>query len=111
MAAKVDPLGFYLAPFGYALGEIVANAITATKGLDQKAIADYMRKTEHSTIVGKFSFAADGEWKDSGIVQAQFRGIVDKNVEQFRQPGKQVILYPERLRSGELIVPFEKARS
>ena len=108
--AKVDPLGFYLAPFGYALGEIVANAVTTTKGLDQKKLASYMRETEHSTVVGKFRFGSAGEWKDSGIVQVQYRGLVDKNIEQFRQPGKQVILSPVRLKSGELIAPFEKAR-
>ncbi len=35
---------------------------------------------------------------------AQFRGIVDKNIEQFRGPGKQVILFPDKFeiwRSGQ----------
>jgi branched-chain amino acid transport system substrate-binding protein len=41
---------------------------------------------------------------------AQFRGVVDKNIEQFRGPGKQIILFPEKLKTGELITPFEKAR-
>ncbi len=41
---------------------------------------------------------------------AQFRGVVDKDIEQFRNPGKQVILFPERLKSGDLISPFEAAR-
>jgi branched-chain amino acid transport system substrate-binding protein len=40
----------------------------------------------------------------------QFRGVVDKNVDQFRQPGKQVILEPTQFRTGELAEPFEKAR-
>jgi branched-chain amino acid transport system substrate-binding protein len=35
---------------------------------------------------------------------------VDKNVEQFRQPGKQVILEPAQFQTGKLIAPFEKAR-
>ncbi len=35
-------------------------------------------------------------------MQAQFRGVVDKNIEQFRSPGKQVILFPEKLKSGDL---------
>ena len=108
--AKVDPLGFYLAPFGYAMGELVAAAVNATKGLDQKTLAEYMHKNEHATIVGKIRFADDGEWAESGTVMAQFRGIVDKNIEQFRQPGKQVILYPDKLKSGDIIIPFEAAR-
>jgi branched-chain amino acid transport system substrate-binding protein len=41
---------------------------------------------------------------------AQFRGVVDKNIEQFRTPGKQVILFPDKLKSGDLITPFEVAR-
>ena len=31
----------------------------------------------------------------------QFRGIVDKNIEQFRSPGKQVILEPAQYKTGE----------
>ena len=41
---------------------------------------------------------------------AQFRGVVEKNVEQFRKQGKQVILSPAKFKSGDLISPFEAAR-
>ena len=44
------------------------------------------------------------------MIHAQFRGVVDKDMEQFRHPGRQVILWPEQYRIGEAIVPFEKAR-
>jgi branched-chain amino acid transport system substrate-binding protein len=109
--AKVDPLGYYLAPFGYASGQLVEQAIKAVGSLDQKAIAKYLHGNEHKTIVGPIAFSADGERKDTATLMAQFRGIKDKNVEQFRSPGKQVILFPERLKSGELITPFEAART
>ncbi|HYI30054.1 MAG TPA: amino acid ABC transporter substrate-binding protein [Bradyrhizobium sp.] len=108
--AKVDPLGYYLAPYGYASGQMIEQAIKAVGSLDQKALAKYLRENTHKTIVGPITFAADGEWKESGVVQGQFRGIVDKNIEQFRSPGKQVILFPEKLKSGDLITPFEAAR-
>ena len=36
--------------------------------------------------------------------------VVDKNVDQFRSSGKQVILFPDRLKTGDLIFPFEAAR-
>jgi branched-chain amino acid transport system substrate-binding protein len=108
--AKVDPLGYYLAPFGYASGQLVEQAIKAVGSLDQKALAKYLRENTHKTIVGPITFAADGEWKETGTLQAQFRGVVDKNIEQFRTPGKQVILFPEKLKSGDLITPFEAAR-
>jgi branched-chain amino acid transport system substrate-binding protein len=108
--AKVDPLGYYLAPFGYASGQLVEQAIKATGSLDQKAIAKYLRENEHKTIVGPIAFSADGERKETATLQAQFRGVVDKNIEQFRTPGKQVILFPEKFKSGDLISPFEVAR-
>jgi branched-chain amino acid transport system substrate-binding protein len=108
--AKVDPLGYYLAPFGYASGQMIEQAIKAVGSLDQKALAKYLRDNEHKTIVGPIAFSADGEWKETATLMAQFRGVVDKDIEQFRTPGKQVILFPERLKSGDLISPFEAAR-
>jgi branched-chain amino acid transport system substrate-binding protein len=107
--AKVDALGYYLPPFNYAIGQMLEQAIKATKSLDNKVLADYLRKNEMRTIVGAVRFGKDGEWATSRILMVQFRGIVDKNVEQFRQPGKQVILQPVQLKTGELIYPFEKA--
>ena len=108
--AKVDPLGYYLAPFGYAMGQMVEQAVNATKSLDHKKLADYLRSNEMSTIVGPIVFGPDGERKESATLMAQFRGVVDKNIEQFRNPGKQIIVFPEKWKTGELIQPFEKAR-
>src|SRR5437763_9945937 len=108
--AKVDPLGYYLAPFGYAMGQMIDAAVGATKSLDQKGIAKYLRENEHKTIVGPIAFAADGERKETATLQAQFRGVKDKDIEQFRSSGKQVILFPEKLKTGNLISPFEAAR-
>src|SRR4051794_8816030 len=44
--AKVDPLGYYLAPFGYASGEMLEQAVKAVGSLDQKALAKYLRENE-----------------------------------------------------------------
>jgi branched-chain amino acid transport system substrate-binding protein len=109
--AKVDPLGYYLAPFGYASGQLIEQAVKATGSLDQKGVAKYLREHEHQTIVGPIAFAADGERKENATLMAQFRGIVDKNMDQFRTPGKQVILFPAKWKSGELVSPFEAART
>ena len=103
--AKVDPLGYYLAPYGYASGQLVEAAVKAIGSLDQKAMAKYLHEHEIKTIVGPIAFSADGEWKETATLMAQFRGVVDKDVEQFRKPGKQVILFPDRLKSGDLISP------
>src|SRR5215468_5901909 len=108
--AKVDPLGYYIAPYGYAMGQMIEQAVKATKSLDQKALAKYLRENEHKTIVGTIAYGEDGEWKESATLEAQFRGIKDKNIDQFRSSGKQVILFPEKLKTGDLITPFEAAR-
>jgi branched-chain amino acid transport system ATP-binding protein len=70
-----------------------------------------LRENEHKTIVGPIAFSADGERKETATLQAQFRGVKDKDIEQFRSSGKQVILFPDKLKTGELISPFEAARN
>jgi branched-chain amino acid transport system substrate-binding protein len=111
VAAKVDPLGYYLAPYGYAMGQMIAEAVNTTKSLDQKTLAKFIRENVHRTIVGPIAYAEDGEWKESATLEAQFRGVKDKNIDQFRSAGKQVILFPDRLKTGDLVFPFEAARN
>ena len=91
-------------------GQLIEQAVGTVESLDQKAIAKYLREGTHQTIVGPIKFSADGEWAETGTVQAQFRGVKDKDIEQFRGPGKQVILSPARMKTGDPIIPFEKAR-
>jgi branched-chain amino acid transport system substrate-binding protein len=107
---KVDPLGYYLPPYNYAIGEMIAQAVTATKSLDQKTLAAYMHANEMKTMVGTIKFDTVGEWATPKMVMAQFRGIKGKDVEQFRQQGKQVIIAPAAMKTGE-VVPFDKARN
>jgi branched-chain amino acid transport system substrate-binding protein len=109
--AKVDPLGYYLAPYGFTMGQLIEQAVTATKSLDQKTLAKYLREHVHKTIVGPIEYAADGEWKETATLEAQFHGVKDKNLDQFRSSGRQVILFPERLKTGDLVTPFEAARN
>ena len=108
--AKVDPLGYYLAPFGYARARCSRPRSTPPRVSTRRPLAKYLRENEHKTIVGPIAFSPDGERKVSATLQAQYRGVVDKNLEQFKTAGKQVILFPENLKTGEVVVPFEKAR-
>jgi branched-chain amino acid transport system substrate-binding protein len=100
--AKVDPLGFYLPPFNYAIGQMIEQAVAATKSLDHKKLADYLHKNEMKTIVGPITFGPDGERAKPVVPMIQFRDIADKNVDQFRQTGKQVIIYPSQYKNGEV---------
>jgi len=109
--AKVDPLGFYLPPFEYAIGQLLEQAIAATGSLHDAAIAGYLRSNEMKTIVGPIRYGADGEWAQPRVIMTQFQGVKDRNLEQFRKPGVQAILFPEDLKNGQLRAPFERART
>jgi branched-chain amino acid transport system substrate-binding protein len=109
-AAKVDVLGYYLPPYNYAIGQMIEQAVNATKSFDQKVLAAYMHSSEMKTMVGNIRFDTVGEWATPKLVMAQFRGIKGKDVEQFRQEGKQVIIAPAAMKTGE-VVPFDKARN
>ena len=50
-----------------------------------------------------------GDWRERRVIMAQFRNIAGNDLEQFRQAGKQVVLDPPSLKSGDL-VPFAQAR-
>jgi branched-chain amino acid transport system substrate-binding protein len=108
--AKVDPLGFYLPPFNYAIGQMLEQAVNGTNSLEDAKLAQYLRTHEMRTIVGPIKYDKNGEWANPRVIQAQFRGVKDKDVEQFRQPGKQVVIYPEAYKTGDAITPYDKAR-
>jgi branched-chain amino acid transport system substrate-binding protein len=109
--AGVDPLGYYLPPYSYATGQVLAQAIEATKGLDQQKLADYIRNTEFNTIVGKVRFGKNGEWAKGRTLMVQYQKIQGNGIEQFRGPGKKVVLYPDEFKSGNIIYPYSAAKN
>ena len=110
-AAKegVDTLGYYLPPYAYAAMQVLGQAVEATKGLDQQKIADYIRVTEFSTIVGKIKFGKNGEWAKGRTLMVQYQKVQGNDVEQFRGPGKKPVLYPDELTSGKIVYPYAAA--
>ena len=107
--AGADPLGHYLPPFAYASLQILGQAIEATKGTDQEKIAEYIHAHEFDTIAGKVKFAANGEWAKSRILMVQFQNVKGNDLNQFKEAGKRVVVYPEELKSGRLIYPYGDA--
>jgi branched-chain amino acid transport system substrate-binding protein len=99
-AAGVDPLGFYLPPFAYAEGQILAQAVEATGGLDQAKLGDYIRKNTLHTIVGDIQFADNGEWAKPRVLEVQYQNIKGNDLDQFKKPGTQVIVFPPEFKSG-----------
>jgi branched-chain amino acid transport system substrate-binding protein len=109
--AGVDTLGYYLPPYSYALMQVLGQAVEATKGLDQQKLADYIRANEFSTVVGKVKFGKNGEWAKGRTLMVQYQKVTGSGIDQFRGPGKKVVLYPEELKSGSIVYPYTAARN
>jgi branched-chain amino acid transport system substrate-binding protein len=107
--AGVDPLGYYLPPYSYALMQVLGQAVEGTKGLDQQKIADYIRANEFNTVVGKIRFGKNGEWASGRTLMVQYQKIQGTGIEQFRGPGKKVVLWPDEFKSGTIIYPYASA--
>ena len=75
------------------------------QGFDQDKLADYMHKATFKTVVGDITFGPDGEWVQSRVLTVQFRNIASKNLDEFKDMTKQVIVAPEGLKTGELVYP------
>jgi branched-chain amino acid transport system substrate-binding protein len=109
-AAGIDPLGFAWGPFAYAAGETLAQAVTATKSLDDDKLAAYMHQASFKTVAGDFSFAKDGEWSKTRQVWTQVQNALPNNLDQFRDGKAQPILWPADVKTGTIIYPYGDAR-
>jgi branched-chain amino acid transport system substrate-binding protein len=106
----VDPLGYYIAPWGYAQLQVLAAAITAVKGIDDDKLADYIRATTLKTVVGDVKFGRQGEWEQARVLQVQFQHIKGNDIGQFRDTSTQVVVTPPEYKSGDVIYPYANAK-
>jgi branched-chain amino acid transport system substrate-binding protein len=109
-AAGVDPLGYYMAPCAYAQMQVIEQAVTATKSLEDQKLADYTRQTTFKTVLGDIKFGTGGEWEQGRILQVQFQNVKGNGMEQFKGIDTQVVVTPEAFASGKVIYPYEKAK-
>jgi branched-chain amino acid transport system substrate-binding protein len=107
---KIDPFGYGFVPFGYAAGQVLAQAVEATQSLDQNTLADYMHTHGFQTVAGDIAFAKDGEWAKPRIVFTQFQNVAPNDLEQFADGNKQPILWPPQYKTGDLIYPYLNAK-
>ena len=105
-AAGVDPLGYYLPPFAYSYLQVLQQAVEGAHGLDQDKLADYLRSHTFKTIVGDVKFGANGEWSEPRVAEVQFQNVKPNDMEQFRDPKTEVILWPPELKTGDLMYPY-----
>jgi branched-chain amino acid transport system substrate-binding protein len=109
-AAGVDVLGLYIPPYAYAQMQILEQTVKAVGGFDDAKMAEYLHKTTFKTTVGDIKFGKYGEWDPGRELTVQYQNIKGNNVQQFAEPGKQVILDPPQFKSGNLRVPFTPAK-
>jgi branched-chain amino acid transport system substrate-binding protein len=107
---QIDPLGYGFVPFGYAAGQVLAEAVEATKSLDQDQIADYMHTHHFDTVVGDIGFDKAGDWSEPRTVFTQFQKVEANDIEQFSDGKVQPILWPPKYKTGDLIYPYTAAK-
>jgi len=106
----VDALGYYVPAFVYSALQVLGEAVTKTGGVDQQKLISYIHENTFQTVVGDIKFGSDGEWVEPRMFAVQFRNIKGNDVQQFTQPGKEVIIFPPKYKSGDLIYPFSNAQ-
>ena len=109
-AEGVDPLGYYMAPWGYAQLQVLQQAVEGTKSLDDAKLGDYIRANTFKTVVGDVKFGKGGEWAESRVLQVQFQNVKGNDVAQFKDMSTQVVVAPAEYASGEPIYPYERAK-
>jgi branched-chain amino acid transport system substrate-binding protein len=110
-AAGVDLLGFYLPPFAYADMQVLQQTVEGVHSLDQQKMADYLRSHTFHTVAGDITFGPNGEWTEARVLEVQFQNVKGNDVEQFKDPKVEVVLYPPALKDGELIYPYANAHN
>jgi len=106
----IDLLGYFLPPFAYSELQVLGEAISQAKTLDNDKLAEYMHSHPFKTIEGEISFGPDGEWTKARPIWVQYHGIKGHGVEQFRGPGTVTILSPPEYKTGDMVYPYTKAR-
>ncbi len=106
----VDLLGYYLPPFAYSYMQVLGEAIEATKSLDNDKLADYIRTHSFKTLVGDVKFGPNGEWAEAQVLAVQFQNVKSNDLDQFRDPKTEVILWPAADKTGEIIYPYTGAK-
>jgi branched-chain amino acid transport system substrate-binding protein len=106
----VDALGYYLPPFAYGYMQVLQQAVESAKSLDDDKLADVLRKDTFHTIVGDVKFGPNGEWVEPRVLEVQFQNVKPNDMEQFRNPDTEVILWPPALKTGNVQYPYSDVK-
>jgi branched-chain amino acid transport system substrate-binding protein len=107
---KIDQLGYGFVPFGYAAGQVLAQAVEGTNSLDQSKLAAYVHSHKFATVVGDIEYGKDGEWTEGRTVFTQFQRVAPNDFEQFASGKVQQVLWPPQYKTGDIIYPYAAAK-
>jgi len=107
---KIDQLGYGFVPFGYAAGQVLAQAVEGTNSLDQSKLAAYVHSHKFATVVGDIEYGKDGEWTEARTVFTQFQRVAPNDFEQFASGKVQPVLWPPQYKTGDIIYPYAAAK-
>jgi branched-chain amino acid transport system substrate-binding protein len=107
---KIDPIGYAYVPFGYAAGQVLAQAVAGIHSLDHKKLVDYIHVHTFHTVVGNIAYAKDGAWTEPRTLFTQSQNVAAGNVDQFRDGSVQPVLWPPDYKTGTVIYPYVNAR-
>lgn len=108
--AGADPLGYYVAPQAYAQMQIVEQAVSGTRSLDDAMLAQFTREATFKTVVGDVKFGMGGGWSEARVLQVQYQNIKGADLSEFKNASTQAVVWPPRFASGALIYPYAKAK-
>ena len=104
-----DPIGYSYVPFGYAAGQVLAQAVKDTNSLDPDQLAAYMHGHRFATVVGEIAYDENGEWSTPRPVFTQFQNVAEGDVGQFSDTKVQPIVWPSQYRTADVIYPYSAA--
>ena len=98
-------------PFGYAAGQMLAQAVTETKSLDHEKLAEYIHSHSFKTVVGEIVVRQGRRMVEAAPA---LDAVPERRAEQSRSVprsgAKQPILWPPEYKSGKMIYPYADAR-
>ena len=108
VAAGVDPLGYSVPPFAYSRMQVLGQAIEGVGSLDQAKLADYLRSDTFDTVAGGITFGPNGEWTEPRVLAVQFQGVAGHDLDQFKDPKTEVVLWPPPCKPVPWTIPTPK---
>ena len=90
--------------------QVLEQAVTATKSLEDAKLADYVRASTFKTVLGDVKFGKGGEWAESRVLQVQFRNIKGNDAAQFKTTDTQVVVSPPEYASARWSIRSRRRR-